>query len=152
MALSCLEVDSPCHRAIEANLSTCASISSRTLVRMLTVPYRNGPATFLAAHDRVYVVSTNGRSASSLIERATEELTRTFSSGKPPSTFLSHMSSGGRSARDSHTLNLPPVSSEFKGRMVTALMTGVGNVSMSSVAVHVARCCLRRRRYLERWV
>ena len=34
------------------------------------------------------------------------------------------------------------VSSLFKGTSVTVLIAGVGKVSISSVVIHVARCCL----------
>lgn len=89
---------------------------------------------FVTISDRLY--ARTGRRTSAL------------SSGKPPSTFLSQINFGCP-ARNSQTRNRPPVSSVFWGIMVIDLITGVGNVSISSVETHVARCCLSVEQWFE---
>jgi hypothetical protein len=70
-------------------------------------------------------------------------LTRTFNSGKLPSTFLSHIKMCDEpSSTVSHIRKRPAVSSEFKGMIVMLLIVGGGNVKNSSVDVHVARWSL----------
>lgn len=65
---------------------------------------------------------------------------KTFNSGNPPSSFLSHTSCAGPFSTFSQTRNRPALSSAFKGRTVTAFNAGLGNVRRSSVDTHVARC------------
>jgi len=71
------------------------------------------------------------------------ELTKPFSSGKPPSIFLSHIKWGGLPSRLSQTLKRPPVSSEFRGIIDIAFKAGGGNVRNSSVETQVARWSLQ---------
>lgn len=74
-------------------------------------------------------------------------LTRTLSSGNPPSTLRSQInecvafeeSEEFSPGMESHTLKRPAVSSEFRGKMEMHPMMGGGNVRKSSVWVHVAR-------------
>jgi len=66
-------------------------------------------------------------------------LTRNFSSGKPPSVFLSHNKWGELPSRLSQTLKRPPVSSEFRGTIDIAFKAGGGNVRNNSVEIQVAR-------------
>lgn len=68
--------------------------------------------------------------------------TKILSSGKPPSIFLSHMSSGGCDPLESQTRKRPAVSSVFRGTRATDSMIGGGNVRKSSVWTHVALCNL----------
>lgn len=65
---------------------------------------------------------------------------RTLSSGKPPSTFLSHINFGGPFSTLSQIRKRPAVSSAFKGMTVIAISVGGGKVKSSSVDTHVARC------------
>lgn len=72
-------------------------------------------------------------------------LTRTFSSGKPLSTFLSHIKSGSFPVGDDNQMrNRPAVSSSLSGIKEMQPIIGGGNVKSNSVCTQLARCSLRR--------
>ena len=111
---------------------------------MLTISgaYPSGQETCSVAHGLEFSVSV-GIVNNALGCMRVQRLTSTFNSGNPPSTFLSQIRIGDSCDESaSQTLNLPPVSSEFRGRTVIARIVGVGNVNISSVDTQFARCCL----------
>lgn len=67
--------------------------------------------------------------------RGREPSTRTLSSGKPPSTFRSHIRAGLESTKI-QTRNLPAVSSVVNGTIEIEASSGGGKVRKSSVATH----------------
>jgi len=70
-------------------------------------------------------------------------LTRTFSSGNPPSTFLSHIKTGlDLFGTDSQTRKRPVVSSWVNGIRDMEPMIGAGKVKNNSVWTQDARCNL----------
>jgi len=77
-----------------------------------------------------------------------QTLTRTLSSGKPPSVLRSQTSFCS-SPDVSQTRNLPAVSSAFRGKSVIEVMAGEGKDKKSSVWIHVARCSLRETKVSE---
>lgn len=108
----------------------------------------NDPETCQAVSCPGSVVSAQKPSQSTIcLHRylANETRTSTFSSGNPPSTFLSQTRTGCASLSTvSQTRNRPAVSSAFSGMVVTLLIAGDGKVKNNSVATHWALCSLRQ--------
>lgn len=70
-------------------------------------------------------------------------ITKTFNSGKPPSTLRSQSRKGDSEPFVSQTLKRPAVSSVFRGIKTMESILGAGKVKNSSVCTQVALCSHR---------
>jgi hypothetical protein len=85
--------------------------------------------------DILFLIENQSEISSRGLEQG--ELTKPFSSGKPPLLFLSHIN-WGRPSRLSQTLKQPPISLELRGIKDIAFKAESGNVRNSSIKTQVA--------------